>query len=80
MVQGVGFRYAALRQGRRLGLKGYVRNLPDGSVEVVAEGDSGQLEQLRSWLQRGPPGAHVYKVDSRLLPYRGVYRSFEVEF
>jgi acylphosphatase len=49
-------------------------------VEVVAEGDSGQLEQLRSWLQRGPPGAHVYKVDSRLLPYRGVYRSFEVEF
>jgi acylphosphatase len=78
VVQGVGFRYATVRQARALGLKGTVRNLADGRVEVVAEGEEERLARLRSWLTRGPAGAHVRSVDSRLEPYRGAYTDFDV--
>jgi len=59
MVQGVGYRWFVRERARRLGLKGWVRNLPDGSVEVVASGDPGQLELLKGELRRGPRGAAV---------------------
>ncbi len=58
-VQGVGFRFFAARQARRLGVGGSVRNLPDGRVEVVAEGDRAALEALVAALREGPPGAAV---------------------
>ena len=63
MVQGVGFRWFVRERARRLGLKGWVRNLPDGSVEVVASGDPGQLDLLKGELQRGPRGAAVDSVE-----------------
>lgn len=63
MVQGVGFRWFVRERARRLGLSGWVRNLPDGSVEVAASGEPGQLELLRSELRRGPSGARVDEVD-----------------
>ncbi len=78
MVQGVGFRWATVRQARALGLKGLVRNLADGRVEVVAEGEESRLERLGAWLAHGPAGAHVRSLDSRLEPYRGAYTDFEV--
>ena len=59
MVQGVGFRWFVRERARRLGLKGWVRNLPDGSVEVAASGDPGQIELLKDELRRGPRGAVV---------------------
>lgn len=59
IVQGVGFRWFVRERARRLGLSGWVRNLPDGSVEVVASGDDGQLELFKEELRRGPPGAAV---------------------
>jgi acylphosphatase len=62
MVQGVGFRWFVRERARRLGLKGWVRNLPDGSVEVAASGELGQLELLKAELQRGPRGAAVEKL------------------
>jgi acylphosphatase len=80
MVQGVGFRYSTVREARRLGLSGYVRNLPDGSVEVVAEGEEQVLERLAAWLRRGPPGAHVRQVHRRFAPDRDLYRDFRVEY
>jgi acylphosphatase len=58
MVQGVGFRYATVRQARALGLTGTVRNLADGRVEVVAEGEEQRLARLQGWLA-GPPHARV---------------------
>jgi len=78
MVQGVGFRWATVRQARALGLKGTVRNLADGRVEVVAEGEESRLARLQAWLAHGPPGAHVRSLDSRLEPYRGAYSDFDV--
>ena len=78
VVQGVGFRWATVRQARALGLKGEVRNLPDGRVEVVAEGEESRLARLQAWLAHGPPGAHVRSVQSSLEPYRGAYTEFDI--
>lgn len=58
-VQGVHFRAATAMQARRLGLRGQVRNLPDGGVEVIAGGRAGAVAALIDWLQRGPPLARV---------------------
>ena len=58
-VQGVGFRWFVRERARRLGLSGWVRNLPDGSVEVAASGDSQEVQMLREALAKGPPGANV---------------------
>jgi len=61
-VQGVGFRYFTRRTARRLGIAGYVRNLPDGSVEALARGSDADLEALERRLREGPPGARVESV------------------
>jgi acylphosphatase len=58
-VQGVGFRYFAIRSAQRIGIKGWVRNLPDGRVETVGDGTPDQLARYESELRRGPPLASV---------------------
>jgi acylphosphatase len=62
-VQGVGFRWATVEQGRRLGLSGWARNLPDGAVEVVAAGESPAVERLVAWCRQGPASARVATVE-----------------
>ena len=79
-VQGVGFRYSAVRQARALRLAGSVANRSDGSVEVDAEGDAAALERLLAWLRRGPPGAYVREVQVDWLPWSGRFRGFDVDF
>ncbi len=64
-VQGVWFRGSAREQAERLGIKGWARNLADGSVEIVAEGAPEAVEELVAWCRRGPPGARVTGVDVR---------------
>ena len=68
-VQGVGFRWFVRERARRLGLAGWVRNLPDGSVEVAASGDPGQLDLLREELLRGPRGASVETLEEVQTPH-----------
>ncbi len=77
-VQGVGFRYSTQRQARTLGLDGWVRNDPDGSVTVVAEGAETALKSFEEWLKEGPPGARVENVDSRITQARGDLERFRV--
>lgn len=80
MVQGVGFRFFAQRSATRLGITGYVKNLPDGRVEVYAIGQAPQLEALRNELQRGPRSASISEVaeaDAELL--QEYLERFEVE-
>jgi acylphosphatase len=79
-VQGVGFRYSTVRRAQALGLSGAVSNLPDGSVEVMAEGDPARLEQLLDWLHKGPSGAYVRDVQAQWMPPSGRYAGFDVEF
>ena len=58
-VQGVGFRYFTWQYALKIGVTGFVRNLADGSVEVVAVGSESQIEALDAWLQKGPRTAIV---------------------
>jgi acylphosphatase len=62
-VQGVGFRYSAVAQARRLGLSGWIANRADGAVEGVASGADAALAQFHEWLRRGPPAARVQGVE-----------------
>jgi acylphosphatase len=62
LVQGVFFRATTQQTAQRLGLTGWVRNLPDGDVELVACGDAEKLKQLEQWLWQGPPHARVERV------------------
>lgn len=63
-VQGVGFRIFAWTMASREGLQGWVRNLPDGRVEVSAEGESEALERFERHVRQGPPGARVEHVEA----------------
>ncbi|MBN2406616.1 MAG: acylphosphatase [Elusimicrobia bacterium] len=63
MVQMVGYRYYTLRKAQQLGVSGYVRNLADGSVEVVARTDRATLEELIALLRKGPSSAEVSGLD-----------------
>jgi acylphosphatase len=67
-VQGVGFRYWAYRHATSLGIKGYVRNRPDGSVEVLASGDQEAVDHFLSLLRRGPSSALVEELEIDEVP------------
>jgi acylphosphatase len=75
-VQGVGFRYFALSAAERFGVKGFVRNLYNGDVEVHAEADEASLKLFRQELARGPRMAQVTEVVESDLAVSGVYSSF----
>ena len=77
-VQGVGFRYAAAEQALNLGITGYVRNLPDRRVEVLACGEERAVNALRNWLWQSPHLARVSDVRSETLPYRDCH-DFRIE-
>lgn len=78
-VQGVGFRAGVHDQAQRLGLVGWARNRADGSVEVEAEGDHDNVDDLLEWLRTGPRGASVETVDVTDVPAMGE-RYFTIEF
>jgi acylphosphatase len=65
-VQGVGYRAACAERAVALGVRGWVRNRVDGTVEVMASGTQAQLEALRQWMETGPPAARVSHVDMTL--------------
>lgn len=62
-VQGVWFRAHTKEMAEKLGIKGWVRNVPDGSVEAVFEGEEKNLEEMIRWCHHGPPLARVTKVE-----------------
>jgi len=77
MVQGVGFRFFAERSARSLGVRGWVRNRADGSVESVAEGDEAAVAEYLARLHRGPSGSRVDAVEIELVDPEGT-PGFEV--
>ncbi|MDW8106429.1 MAG: acylphosphatase [Armatimonadota bacterium] len=78
IVQGVGFRMFAQSEALRLGLKGYVRNCADGSVEVVAEGSEEQLEAFLRCLRIGPTGARVDMIETYWEEGTNEHQSFTI--
>lgn len=71
-VQGVDFRQATAEQAERLDLDGWVRNLADGRVEVLFEGDEVAVTELASWLEQGPPAAEVTALELQDQALQGV--------
>jgi acylphosphatase len=77
-VHGVGFRYYLMREAQRLGLRGWVRNRDDGTVEFVAEGRRTELEKLNRAAERGPQMAQVDKVDTEWSAAAGGMDGFDL--
>jgi acylphosphatase len=79
-VQGVFYRANTRDEARRLGLTGWVRNLPDGRVEAVIEGEEERVKELIDWCHQGPPGAIVRGVEVRWEDYRGEFADFKIRY
>ncbi len=77
-VQGVCFRYAVEEEARARGITGWVRNLPDGRVEGVFEGDEPGVRDMLMYCRSGPPYAEVSHVEVREEPFQGEFRGFEI--
>ena len=78
MVQGVYFRQSTRERALDLGLTGWIRNLPHGDVELIAQGDLAALDTLHQWLREGPPRARVTGVSRRIIDDDTEYRDFIV--
>ncbi len=77
-VQGVFFRSTAKEWADELGIKGWIRNLPDGRVEAVIEGDKDKVDEMLELLRRGPPLAVVEDVEIDWEDYKGEFRDFRI--
>ena len=77
-VQGVFFRASTQREAKRLGLTGWVKNRPDGGVEILAEGEEESLKDLIGWANRGPSAARVERVDVRWRGFVGDFFDFRI--
>lgn len=75
LVQGVGYRWSMVGEARRLGLRGWVRNRRDGSVEAVVAGSPERVERIIGWARRGPDAAVVEAVE--VFPAEGSFDNFE---
>ena len=79
-VQGVFFRSETQYEANRRNVTGWVRNLPDGRVEAVFEGERGDVEKLIEFCKRGPPGARVTKVQVFWEDYTGEFKDFKIRY
>jgi acylphosphatase len=80
MVQGVGFRYTAMRIAAAANITGWVRNLRDGRVEIVAEGEEKKLNQFLNDIKKGSLGYYIRGVDVQWEDYRDEFGNFDVRF
>jgi len=78
-VQGVGYRYFAQRSSARHQIRGYVKNLEDGRVEVLAEGNAKAVEEFRHDLAAGPAHSQVGQIEELVLEPSGLYSTFRIE-
>lgn len=79
-VQGVYFRAYTRDMARPLGLKGYVRNLPDGRVEAVFQGPEDKIDQAVAWCHQGSPNARVDAVEVETITPQEVYADFQIRY
>ena len=77
-VQGVFFRDSCRREAQKLGLSGFARNEPDGTVQIIAEGEEKNLQELILWCKEGPEHAKVEKVEAEWLEPTGEFNGFAI--
>ena len=80
LVQGVFFRYTTRKVARKLDLSGYVKNMPDGSVFIEAEGTEDKLKELLKYAKIGPKSARVDRVEHEFSPPNYKFKGFDYEF
>ena len=79
-VQGVFFRYNTREMANQLGIFGWVKNRWDGAVEAIFEGDRDRVKEMIEWCHKGPPGAHVQRVDNVWEEYLGEFDRFSITY
>jgi len=77
-VQGVSFRFYAQQKAQKLNLRGFTRNLDDGGVEIVAEGEEDSLKFFLDWCRQGPPFAQIDKVEAKWSESTGEFKTFAI--
>jgi len=77
-VQGINFRHHTKQIAEQLGLTGWVKNAPDGTVECLAEGEEKNLKKMSNWCNEGPKWSGVDKVEEQWLDYSGQFDSFNI--
>lgn len=80
LVQGVFFRSQTKNKAEELGLLGWVRNLADGRVEILAEGEKDKLEKLVNWAKKGPDLARVDGLETNWQEFKGEFEDFEIRY
>lgn len=80
LVQGVGFRFTTRTIAKQLNLSGWVRNLPDGKVEIVCEGKEEELKQLLNKIKTSHVGKHISNEEISWMPATGEFEDFEINF
>lgn len=80
IVQGVGYRYYAQKEAQKRGFTGYVRNTADGGVEVIAEGNEGDLKDFKNWCYNGVGSAIVQKIEASWAEATGEFSDFKIEY
>ncbi|MFH1156576.1 MAG: acylphosphatase [Pseudomonadota bacterium] len=79
-VQGVFFRVATQQTARELGITGWVKNLPDGTVEAVFEGSDMEIQQMMLWCHSGPPGSRIDKISIKTSTACPGFSSFDIRY
>lgn len=79
-VQGVCFRNYTIREAEKWGISGSVRNLPNGDVEIFAQGDDSAIAKFESFLHTGPRSASVEKVEREVLDAQEIFRGFDISW
>lgn len=80
LVQGVFFRASTRDEAVRIGVGGWVRNLPNGGVEALFEGEKKKVEEIVGWCHRGPSSARVSTVELSWEPYQGEFKHFDIRY
>jgi len=80
LVQGVGFRYFVIRNAQQLGVKGYVKNMYDGTVLIIAEAEKALIEELFKKVKIGPRAASVKNAKIEWAEYKDEFKTFEIEY
>ncbi len=78
-VQGVGFRWTVVEHAEQVGLTGAVKNLSDGSVEIIAQGDEEQLNHLLKKIEQDPGLARIHAIEKKIYPAIHPYKKFAIE-
>lgn len=80
LVQGVFFRSYTAKKAKELGLTGWVRNLQDGRVEAIFEGEKENIQKMIEWAKKGPSSAEVDGVEFNCQEYKDEFKDFEIKY